>query len=121
MKGGSLPGASAALTATCDAAAGYKVNIYTDSCYRFGICHDYLSVWTIRGFLMSEGTPIQNWGVVQDLYRPIRRPEEDAVIKIKAYTEEQDEHCRGNAYAHGGVWLKTQLCLTERMNTTWLL
>lgn len=105
VKCGSLPEASAqvaelrALTAACNAAVGYKLNIYTDSRYAFGVVHDYLSLWVSRGFLTSEGSPIRHGEVILNLHTAIQQPKEVAVLKVKAHTKNQDEHSIENVHA----------------------
>lgn len=46
-----------AVIRACQLAKDQRVNIYTDSCYAFGMAHDFGMPCKQRGFLTSSGQP----------------------------------------------------------------
>ncbi|CAM5075017.1 unnamed protein product [Natator depressus] len=85
-----------ALTEALRVGEGKKLTVYTDSRYAFGVVHDYMDVWSRRGFITTTGKPINNMEAVQRLTEAAKLPSELAVVKIKAHTKISSEEQNGN-------------------------
>ncbi|XP_042254706.1 uncharacterized protein LOC121887791 [Thunnus maccoyii] len=88
-----------ALTRACILASGKSVTIYTDSRYAFGVVHDFGTLWKNRGFLTSQGTPIQHHQLVGNLLEAILLPSQIAVCKCQAHVRIGDAVSKGNSLA----------------------
>lgn len=88
-----------ALTEACKLASGKSVNIYTDSCYTFGVVHDFGALWQHRVFLTSSGKPIAHQTLVLALLDANLLPKCVSVIKCEAHTNASDPISTGNAAA----------------------
>ena len=88
-----------AVIEACRCASGKMVNIYTDSCYSFGVVHDYGVIWRYRNFLTSSGTRIAHHQLVSELLDAVLLPSAIAVYKCDAHTNRADPVSLGNARA----------------------
>ncbi|CAM5125710.1 unnamed protein product [Eretmochelys imbricata] len=55
-----------ALTEALRVGEGKKLTVYTDSRYAFGVVHDYMDVWSRRGFLQQPASPSIIWRQFKD-------------------------------------------------------
>ncbi len=78
-----------ALTEACKLMADKCVTIYTDSRYAFGVTHDFGALWKHRIFLKSDGHPILNASLVSELLEAILLPDEVAICKCAAHTNDK--------------------------------
>ncbi|XP_073437679.1 uncharacterized protein [Dendrobates tinctorius] len=85
-----------ALAEACVIAEHLTANIFTDSRYAFGICHDYGPIWKSRKFVGSSGKPIKNAELVAQLLRALELPKKVAVVKVQAHTKERTKEAEGN-------------------------
>ncbi|XP_066450538.1 protein NYNRIN-like [Eleutherodactylus coqui] len=106
LKGESLPSSMSAqeaeltaLAEACSMAEHLVANIYTDSQYCFGICHDYLPLWRARNFTSSSGKPVKNAPLVAQLLRALELPKKVGIIKVRAHTKERSPEALGNQRA----------------------
>lgn len=60
-------------------------NIYTDSCYAFGIAHNSEMLWKQRGFLTSSGQPIKDGKQVAELLDAIEQLKQWAIIEVPGF------------------------------------
>ncbi|XP_067905094.1 protein NYNRIN-like [Heterodontus francisci] len=74
-----------ALIRACILGKGWRINIYTDSRYAFGVVHDFGQLWKNRGFLTSAGTKISHQKLVADLSQALLLPKQISVIKCTAH------------------------------------
>ncbi len=88
-----------ALTEACKLMADKCVTIYTDSRYAFGVTHDFGALWKHRNFLKSDGHPILNASLVSELLEAILLPDEVAICKCAAHTNDISFISTGNARA----------------------
>ncbi|XP_075694449.1 uncharacterized protein LOC142661087 [Rhinoderma darwinii] len=102
----SLPSSSSAqeaelkaLAEACKLGKGQRVNIYTDSRYAFGVAHDFGTIWRARGFLTSAGKPIKNAKAVEELLESLHMPDQAAIVKVQAHTNNSDLLSKGNEAA----------------------
>ncbi len=75
------------------------VTIYTDSRYAFGVTHDFGALWKHRIFLRSDGHPILNASLVSKLLEAILLPDEVAICKCAAHTNDKGFISTGNGKA----------------------
>ena len=101
-----------ALTRTCILSEGKSVTIYTDSRYAFGVVHDYGTLWKNRGFLTSQGTPIQHHLLVNNLLDAILLPSQVAVCKCQAHVRVTDDVSKGNYLADSAAKSAAVSCET---------
>eukprot|EP00062_Callorhinchus_milii_P007419 gi/632949226/ref/XP_007890028.1/ PREDICTED: protein NYNRIN-like [Callorhinchus milii] len=87
------------LKRACELAEGKVINVFTDSHYAFGVCHDFGQLWKNRGFLTSSGSPIKHRELIVNLLAALLLPRAIAVIKCAAHTNQADPISKGNAYA----------------------
>ncbi len=87
-----------ALTEACKLMADKCVTIYTDSRYAFGVTHIW-ALWKHRNFLKSDGHPILNASLVSELLEAILLPDEVAICKCAAHTNDKSFISTGNARA----------------------
>ncbi len=85
-----------ALTEACKLMADKCVTIYTDA---FGVTHDFGALWKHRNFLKSDGHPILNASLVSELLEAILLPDEVAICKCAAHTNDKSFISTGNARA----------------------
>ena len=88
-----------ALTRACQLAKEKSTNIYTDSCYAFGVAHDFGMLWKQRGFLTSSGQPIKSGRQVVELLDAILLPHALAIIKISGHSKADTTEAKGNSLA----------------------
>ncbi len=88
-----------ALTEACKLMADKCVTIYTDSRYAFGVTHDFGALWKHIHFLKSDGHPILNASLVSELLEAILLPDEVAICKCAAHTNDNSFISTGNARA----------------------
>lgn len=87
------------LMRACHLARGKAVTIYTDSRYAFGCLHDFGTLWPIRGFITSSGTPVKHGKLIGELLDACQLLSSLAVVKCEAHTKSNDSISRGNALA----------------------
>ncbi len=75
------------------------MTIYTDSRYVFGVTHDFGALWKHRNVLKSDGHPILNASLVSELLEAILLPDEVAICKCAAHTNDKSFISTGNARA----------------------
>lgn len=80
----------------CKLAEGKSVIIYTDSCYDFGVVHDFGALWQQRDIL-TFSAPINNHDLVSALWDAILLPLQFAVFKCAAHMNNPDPASQGNA------------------------
>ncbi|XP_046729114.1 uncharacterized protein LOC124401146 [Silurus meridionalis] len=88
-----------ALTRACVLSADPDVTIYTDSCYAFGVAHDFGRIWQSRGFTAADGKPISHASLVQDLITACHLPRSLAIVKTRAHCSGDTDEVRGNSLA----------------------
>ncbi|XP_073502993.1 uncharacterized protein [Phyllobates terribilis] len=88
-----------ALAEACIIAENRIANVFTDSRYAFGICHDYGPIWKSRKFIGSSGKPIKNAEAVAQLLRALELPKQVAIVKVQAHTKECTKEAEGNRRA----------------------
>ncbi|XP_040203611.1 uncharacterized protein LOC120935625 [Rana temporaria] len=88
-----------ALMQACIVGKDKRLNVYTDSRYAYGICHDFGQIWKLRGFLTTCGKPIKHGELIKKVLEALWFPEEIAVLKCAAHTRGTDEVSLGNAKA----------------------
>lgn len=103
---GRLPGVHSAqvaeliaLTKAFQYASGKSATVYTDSCYAFGVVHDFGQLWQLCSFLTAQGTPIKNAPHVVDRLDVLHLPSRLAVVKCLAYQTSSDKVAMGNSLA----------------------
>ncbi|XP_068109716.1 protein NYNRIN-like [Hyperolius riggenbachi] len=85
-----------ALMQACIIGKGQRLNVYLDSRYGYGICHDFGQLWRMRGFLTTNGKPIKHAELIKRVLESLWGPTEVAVIKCEAHTKGTDEISLGN-------------------------
>ncbi|XP_077134916.1 protein NYNRIN-like [Ranitomeya variabilis] len=88
-----------ALQQACYLAEGKTANVYTDSRYGYGICHDFGFLWKSRGFITATGTPVKHALRIKALMKALELPAQIAVIKVKAHGKVNSKETRGNHLA----------------------
>ncbi|KAM4689027.1 LOW QUALITY PROTEIN: uncharacterized protein O3C94_007158 [Discoglossus pictus] len=88
-----------ALTKACEAAAGIRANIYTDSRYALGVTQDFGIIWSARGFMTAAGTPVKHKKAIRELLEALTLPKELAILKVKAHGKLNSDEARGNHLA----------------------
>ena len=86
-----------ALTRACQVAKGKPVNIYTDSCYAFGVAHDFAMLLKQRGSLTSSGQPIKIGKQVVKLLDANLLLSTLAVIKVSDHSEADTADAKGSS------------------------
>ncbi|XP_073526675.1 uncharacterized protein [Phyllobates terribilis] len=72
-----------ALAEACIIAENRIENVFTDSRYAFGICHDYGPIWKSRKFIGSSGKPIKNAEAVAQLHRALEFTPKSAQKRLR--------------------------------------
>ena len=78
---------------------GKTANIYTNSPYAFGVARDFGMLWTLQGFLPSNGEKVKNVSYVQNLLDAILLPATLAINKIPGHSKLDSLEAEGNHLA----------------------
>ena len=84
------------LTQACQSAKDLIANIYTDSCYAFGVAHNFGMLWKQRGFLTASEQPVQNEKLVAEWLDSKQQPRQLAIIKIPGHSNAATMEEKGN-------------------------
>ena len=98
------------LTEACLLAAGKRVTIYTDSAYAHNVCHLFGAVWKGRGFIKTDGSPIQHHAQIVKLLRAMMKPKGIAIAKCAAHKSDMSRVTQGNRAADEAAKAVTGAC-----------
>lgn len=93
---------TAELTAVISALTDFPdtcLTIYSDSAYVCSTVHINASVWELRGFVKSDGSPVQHKHLLRQLLTAVSFPSQLAVVKCAAHTGGTDMISKGNHIA----------------------
>ena len=87
-------------TRTLELGKGKRVVIYTDSKYAFLVLHAHTAIWTERGHLTTQGSPIHYGDQILRLLEAAQLPTEVSVSHCKGHQKGSMEVSRGNQAAN---------------------
>ncbi|RLV63093.1 hypothetical protein DV515_00018626, partial [Chloebia gouldiae] len=101
------------LTRALILSTGWKVNIWTDLKYAFGVVHIHGALWRERGLLSSQGTAIKHQEEVVALLDAVHKPEQVAVMHVRGHQKEDGKIFRGNRLADAAAREAAQQVWTQ--------
>ena len=86
------------------------MTIYTDSAYAHNVFHLFGAVWKGRGFIKTDGSPIQHHAQTVKLLRAMMKPKGIAIAKCAAHKSDMSRVTHGNRAADEAAKAVTGAC-----------